>query len=665
MAGFKEDTQENILKMQSNIRAGLAGINTDENWLEKYMKWEREDKNQFDALLEIKDPFDLSCAGDSHAFDLTSEYDTLDLDIIKMSVFLSEALSNHLKDTFTKVSKERSRNGKQTLIDQHFGVVKSIAESPELSLCIVTLNDFAEKQMVLHGKRTMDLYLSFFTLKENLRTRSSEALFLLFTYWRLTRSKKDLKKLVSSLIDYIQTYFYDFDNDPDMGLFRPLDGMMIIKKLEAVSNWLERIAFYTEQIAAEYRNLGWMYPVDRMADDITGANQISRYEMLQYKRLFAEDDNDTVKKKAVCYHGYAVWIKTVDVMYIVRELFKVLYQLPEDELKKLNASKSYMLQQYDNMTKIFDRYTSKVFYHKVYYDLERHPIDSLIMETLEDDAELISESIENVNEFIAAITADDIEGLMQAKQKYLCGLKGFTTKEQEEKLDELTVRVTEKIKEVIQKQSLYDDLYAAVSDGFKLYAGELMKYPKLFNSLVSAEYLYNQYVDGKDPNEQFDYSCISIMYYMALEDFANKLVYIPYAKDVLSGLDDSELKGKKWTKYVSSLGVFWKYNKKKDSYTFIKDSCEIGVLGFLFEGVETEEKFKDYVLSRYPKADIKQLKNFGTDLKKVAPRRNEAAHGGNYLTHADVCTDKGHVYDSSVAKLRGLIIELLEMLFAA
>ena len=72
-----------------------------------------------------------------------------------------------------------------------------------------------------------------------------------------------------------------------------------------------------------------------------------------------------------------------------------------------------------------------------------------------------------------------------------------------------------------------------------------MKYPKLFNSLVSAEYLYKQYVAGKEPNEQFDYSCISIMYYMALEDFANKLVYIPYAKDVLSGLDDSELKGKK------------------------------------------------------------------------------------------------------------------------
>lgn len=665
MSRTTEDIQRDILKMQTDIRTGLSSIETDKNWLDKYEEWSRQDRNQFDALLEIKDSFDLSCVGDSHAFDLSSEDDKLDLDIIKMSVFLSESLTDYLKQTLSDLRNERNRENKQILIERYFGVADSITDCPQLSPSIVTLNDFAERQMALHGQRTVDLYLSFFSLRERLRKSSTESLYLLFTYWRLTRLKKDLKKLVSSLIDYIRTYYYDFDNDPDMKLFRPVDGLMIIKKLEIITEWLERVAFHTEQIAEKYKEMDWMQPVDSLADHIVSANQISKYEMLQYKRIFEVDDNDTVRKKAVCYHGYAVWIKTVDVMFIVRELYKVLNQLPEDELKKMNASKAYILNQYDIMDKIYNRYTSKVFYHKVYYDQERHNIDSLIMETLEDDAKLISDSIDNVNEFIDAIAADDIKGLMQAKQKYISGLKEFTSKEQEEKLDELTVRVTNKIKEIIQKQSIYDDLYAAVSDGFNPYAGELMKYPKLFNSLVSAEYLYKQYVDGKEPNEQFDYSCISIMYYMALEDFANKLVYIPYAKDVLSGLDDSELKGKKWTKYVSSLGIFWKYNKKKDSYTFIKDSCEIGVLGFLFEGVETEEKLKDYVLSRYPKADIKLLKKLGTELKKVAPRRNEAAHGGNYLAHADVCTDKGHVYDSSVSKLRGLIIELLEMLFAA
>lgn len=84
MSRTAEDIQRDILKMLTDIRAGLSSIETDENWLDKYEEWSRQDRNQFDALLEIKDSFDLSCAGDIHAFDLSSEDDKIDLDIIKM-----------------------------------------------------------------------------------------------------------------------------------------------------------------------------------------------------------------------------------------------------------------------------------------------------------------------------------------------------------------------------------------------------------------------------------------------------------------------------------------------------------------------------------------------------------------------------------------------------
>lgn len=117
----------------------------------------------------------------------------------------------------------------------------------------------------------------------------------------------------------------------------------------------------------------------------------------------------------------------------------------------------------------------------------------------------------------------------------------FTTEEQEEKLDELTNQIVEKIKEALSKKDLYDELYGAVTEDFSAYASVLMKHPKIFSSLVSAEYLYKQYIDKQDANEKFDYSCISIMYYMALEDFANKLVYIPYYKEILSLIDKKDI----------------------------------------------------------------------------------------------------------------------------
>jgi hypothetical protein len=82
----------------------------------------------------------------------------------------------------------------------------------------------------------------------------------------------------------------------------------------------------------------------------------------------------------------------------------------------------------------------------------------------------------------------------------------------------------------------------------------------------------------------------------------------------------------------------------------------------LFEGINSEVQFKNYVSNKYPKANIQRLEALGTELKKVAPRRNDAAHGGNYLTYKDVCEDKGHVYNISIEDFKGLILEFLDII---
>ena len=54
-------------------------------------------------------------------------------------------------------------------------------------------------------------------------------------------------------------------------------------------------------------------------------------------------------------------------MYIVCDIFQILYNYPEEDLKKMSTSKAAMLEGYDNMVKIRDYYTRKVFFHQVYY----------------------------------------------------------------------------------------------------------------------------------------------------------------------------------------------------------------------------------------------------------------------------------------------------------
>jgi len=85
-------------------------------------------------------------------------------------------------------------------------------------------------------------------------------------------------------------------------------------------------------------------------------------------------------------------------------------------------------------------------------------------------------------------------------------------------------------------------------------------------------------------------------------------------------------------------------------------------LGFLFENIAKEEYFQKFFADKYQMKDIEQIKVFGEKLKKNAHRRNDAAHGGNYLEYKDVCEDKRNVYDA-VKEYRGMILELLEILF--
>ena len=84
------------------------------------------------------------------------------------------------------------------------------------------------------------------------------------------------------------------------------------------------------------------------------------------------------------------------------------------------------------------------------------------------------------------------------------------------------------------------------------------------------------------------------------------------------------------------------------------------MVGHLLSALSKETYLQRFLEDKYPDSDQQLIASFGEQLIEVAPRRNNAAHGGNYLSYEDVCTDKANVY-SSVKKFRGLILELLEI----
>lgn len=649
-----EGNGNHIREINTNIKQGLAKLSQPYNWFHAYEEWINDDSLHFDAILDIEDSFNGDLAGHSTQFEDSNPECVLFFENVFMSVFFSKTLAEYQHSTVEKVCNEKNPNKKLEILDEFFSFVDKLKTDFELSPIIVILNELTHSQSILHGTKTVDLHTSFITLFEIFNQYSVESIYLQYTLWRLTLKTDVLKSLIGSIAQYVKKYFYDYDNDPDMKLQLSMDGLRIFQKLKLIEHWFELIAYHTRGIFEEYKKRDWLIPIDQLVDQFSFVDQISKYEMLRYKLLFHNDDNTVVRQKAVCNHSYGVWIKSTDVIYIFCDVARLLYDHNEKIVHKLHTSKEELLDLFDNMLKIRDYYTSLVFYHRAYYHHARTAFHIQTMQAYETDAIEIGNSIDDVIRITQGLANSNIEDLLSAKQQYLHRLSQYISDDQEQKIDEYVEQIVEGIKERIEKLDVYERIYSAVSDEFKLYAEHLLRFPQIFSTLVSAEYLYQEYIINRAPNTSFDYSCISILYYMALEDFVNKLIYSAYAVEVL----DSNRRAvyADYKPYISS-GTYF-YDKKNHQY---KRTCEIGNLGFLLSALNEENVLKEYLQRKYPNINIPGLVQYGEKLKTVAPRRNDAAHGGKLLSYEDVKIDKTKVYSAN--EYRGLILELINLLW--
>ncbi len=549
---------------------------------------------------------------------------------------------------------------KKESAQRYFQFVEACKKKPGINLAVVLLNSEAERQSVFYSPtKYFDSYVYFDGLREILRTDTTEAIYLQYTQWRITRDKDVFKSLLGSIAAYLNRYFYAYEEgDPKIGLSKGIAGLPIYRKLETIGQWIKMIVFYTEGICTEYKKRNWLKPTDQMMDSIHIPNRISKFTMLGFMNQNREDDKKTVQQKSICANSYIIWVKTADVITIFCDIFRILQKGTEKELRRINMTPASVLEQFDTLCKLRGRYISYLFEHSAFYEANRDIFNPLVLAAEEQGAKAIAATVDDVLELTSRVLSDDITGLMNAKQDYIAKISIYITEDQEHLIEEHTLRVAEKMKEKISKLSSFDALYSSISDDFKPYAGMLLSYPKILYSLVSAEYLYQEYILNQQAIQKFDYSCISILYYMALEDFVNKLVYAPYLNAVLIPDTNTVFS----TKARGYLGKLKKYVKDWSTQTF-KSACELGPLGFLLEGINNEPKLDSFLKSQYPNIDIQRISQLGSNLRTVAQYRNAAAHGGNIISFQTAKQDKLNVYESSgISQIRGLIKELLEIL---
>lgn len=642
------EVYKKLNKQMANVNKAFGSLYLHQKCLQdEFVQWKNLEKNHFDSILHIENPFDLNSAGDNQIFNKNNSEDMLQLEIIKAAIFLSEILFSYTQETFNEIKNLKNNHNKEILIRNYFSKMSFFKSERNLSILIITLNTYAENQAVLRGNQKIDLYKAFLQLKNSLNFMHVESFYLIFTLWRLTSDDSLLNTIIDNITLFLRTYYYEYDKDPDMHLSYDLSHLDALQKLNCISNWFSRIGFHTSEIIKKYENLNWLVTLDDLAETYILTPQISKYEMLKYKIIFKNNDDKLVKNKAICNQSYALWIRTSDILCITAEITKLIY-------RSNSKDKNKNLELYDNYVRIRDFYIGKVFKHRVYYEENKKYLDSSISEILENDSKTIDSLSNSFLNLTTSVLDTDLEKLINSKKECISLLKDKLTDEQLENFDLYIQRVTDTIQEKIKKESSYTTLYKSISNEFLKYSSELIAYPNIFDSLVSAEYLYNEYVANSKPINNFDYSCISIMYYMSLEEFLNKIIYIPYFDSILKNSKKDD-----WEQIVSDPHKFWNSTNK-----CFKNHCEIGNMGFLLAKIKKEKLFLEYMERKFTNLVIDDVISYGKQLKQISNRRNVAAHGAHVLSHDTVIEDKKIIFAiDSIDENRGLILKLLSVLY--
>lgn len=331
----------------------------------------------------------------------------------------------------------------------------------------------------------------------------------------------------------------------------------------------------------------------------------------------------------------------------------------------------------------------------VYSTLSEHEVQ---MEKLRNAAfsSILKSSIED---FASNIETQDTNGILQIKAKIKKEISRYPDCDDKllyaEWLDSISDRISKALISICKKA---EDNYLEIKNRITSSLGEKCSIlpSSAIDSLTTAEMLFQRYAKEEYANKGFDYSCISALYYQDFEDAYNELIWVKYA----SHLNSLKISGSNYTDIL-----------KRHKYSKAESITETYARGYLFD--DNLKKRNNYVLYHSGTASVntrcmyksfatimKQLKNptdlngfcefiaqlcgftgrtdmfsdtafmqkchdFTDEISKSADNRNNASHGGSFISLGQCTNDKKTILnnlESIRCESVGLIQQLLYIL---
>ena len=412
--------------------------------------------------------------------------------------------------------------------------------------------------------------------------------------------------------------------------------------------------------------------IDEFVDNLVSDSKVSENYINDF---FASNFNsDMLSLQNIENEANALpFIKSLNIIYLLIVTINLL-------LKKshLSINKDHCKNIKRNIMKI-ERETVASVYRNTYIDISEYREERIIdidRQILDVNTEkqneyyglLFETVLGNIKDLVKESINENVEGMMakfsEVKQE-LSKVSDINDYDILSQVDEMLIilknRIVEKSTnnsfEYMKEENL---LRERLGKGFNLLPESAKK------ELITAELLFSRYANQENESMGFDFSCISSLFYQAVESTYNYLIWNGY-RDLINGIDELSyielVKGKEKTKldYQKLRGFLPRkaekyyvyYDKKVKEYKaneYLMMGNFESLLDTMISSPNEVEYFKGYIYDKFgfdcDKNDITNhkkhelLRELQTKMSIAAPKRNFASHGNRRLVLKECIEDR-------------------------
>lgn len=258
---------------------------------------------------------------------------------------------------------------------------------------------------------------------------------------------------------------------------------------------------------------------------------------------------------------------------------------------------------------------------------------------------------------IQFINNGDYKELLQLK-KELINFYIFDAPWLLEEFDKCMISISNQIKNKILSSNNMDNIIDRIDNYYR--SNKLYERVRnaILNTFATAEFLYDEYINDKEPIRNWDYSFVSILYYQILEKALNVLIYFPYIEKI----NTKELTFQEKRAFFGDANCT--YSKGKKNIYIIKDSIELGVFPHLINLMNQDTLFNKFMNEKYSMLASQEFIKLKDNIAFASKRRNDAAHP-LIISYKTAKEDKSIILGESfyeATEIRDLFKKILESL---